>query len=346
MMISLRLAIIIVVGLLAIGPGAAVCVAAADEALVLHGTTMGTTYQVKIRPLPEISPATLKARIDQRLAAINHSMSLYQADSEINRINAADKGQVIVVSNDLGQVLQVTKRLYRISGGALDPTVGPLVALWGFGRGEPRHSVPKPTEIETALAMVGFDHIELIDRRRLRKRIAAVTLDLGAIAKGYGVDQVAALVAALPATDFLVEIGGEVFAQGSSGHGQPWRVGINQPEKGGRLDAVRAVVTLDGRCLATSGDYRQFFELDGNTYSHVIDPVSGTPVANGVVSASVVAPNCILADGLATALMVMGSDRAEALESQFADVHWLLIQRDRDGHLVDVPSSGWQGQGG
>ena len=273
-------------------------------------------------------------------------MSLYQADSEIKRINAADKGEVIDVSDELGQVLQVTKRLHRVTGGALDPTVGPLVALWGFGRGEPRRNVPAAAEIEAALAMVGFDYIELIDRRRLRKRIAAVTLDLGALAKGYGVDQVAALVAALPATDFLVEIGGEVFAQGSSGLGQPWRVGINQPEKGGRLDAVHAVVTLDGNCLATSGDYRQFFEIDGSTYSHVIDPVSGTPVANGVVSASVVAPNCTLADGLATALMVMGPDRAKALEGRFADVQWLLIQRDRDGLLVDLPSSGWPGQGG
>jgi thiamine biosynthesis lipoprotein len=345
MMTTTRILTVLMIAIFHVGTGASRTLAS-DNELVLRGKTMGTTYQVKITPIPEIPPNHIQARIDQRLAEINQSMSLYLADSEINRVNAADADRVLIVSRDLWQVLQTAKQLHRMTAGALDPTVGPLVALWGFGRGTPRNKVPEAGDIEAVLSKVGYNHIALFAEQRLRKRLAAVTLDLGAIAKGYGVDQVSAVVAALPASNFLVEIGGEVFARGLSGRGQPWRVGINRPEKGGPFDAVHAVVALDGRCLATSGDYRQFFKLEGKAYSHVIDPATGRPVANGVVSATVVAPNCTLADGLATALMVMGPDGARRLEGANADVHWLLIERNKEGQLVDVPSSGWPRNGG
>jgi thiamine biosynthesis lipoprotein len=171
-----------------------------------------------------------------------------------------------------------------------------------------------------------------------------VTLDLSSIAKGYGVDQVAAVVRRAGFADFIVEIGGEVYAAGSRRGGGPWRVGINRPRSDASPDEVYRVAPLRDAAFATSGGYRNFFARDGVRYSHILDPRTGRPVANGVVSVSVRAPTCTLADGLATAVIVMGLESGIALLERLPDVEGLVVVETREGRLEDHPTSGFRSE--
>jgi thiamine biosynthesis lipoprotein len=212
--------------------------------------------------------------------------------------------------------------------------VNPLVDLWGFGRSGRADKRPPAEKIEDLLGDIGFDKIEIRDSGALVKRQASVSLDLSSIAKGYGVDQVAEEIRRAGFSDFLVEIGGEVYAAGVRTDGRPWRIGINRPKTDARFDEVYNIVSLRDRAFATSGDYRTFFVQDGVRYSHIIDPRTGYPVANGVVSVSILADNCTLADGLATAVMVMGAENGLALVNRIERVEGLIITERPDGTLV------------
>ncbi len=332
-------ALILLPGLLA----ALLCAACQPKKeLRLVGKTMGTTYQVKVLAGWFTSGSDLQRQIDHRLAAINRSMSTYDPASEISRFNAIDTvDQPFAASEDLFTVLQVAAELYRLTEGAWDGTLDPLVNLWGFGRKGTTNRIPDAHEIRRALAHVGFDRIGMDPPGTITKTDAAVTLDLASIAKGYGVDEIARLLGDNGFTDFLVEIGGEVFARGRRKDGMPWLVGINRPEKGAALDDVYRAVALTDRAMATSGDYRIFLRIDDRSYSHILDPRTGRPVSNGVVSATVVAANCTVADGLATALMVMGSEKGRALVDRLPAVEALVVVRRPDGSLADYPSSGF-----
>jgi thiamine biosynthesis lipoprotein len=218
--------------------------------------------------------------------------------------------------------------------------VGPLVDLWGFGQTNKKPAVPPAAQLQALKASVGYYKIDLRPSGHLIKRNKNVSLDFGSIAKGFGVDQVAALLRSEGHTDFLVEIGGEVVASGFRTDGKPWRVGVNTPRPGVSADAVYKAISLTDAAFATSGDYRNFFVLNGQRYSHVIDPRTGFPVTNGVVSASIIAPNCALADGLATAVMVMGAEKGIALVNRLEGVEGLIIVLLPDGRLVDHFSNG------
>ncbi len=304
----------------------------------LEGRTMGTTWHVTVVGRP--STAGLQEKIERRLEEVNQTFSTYREDSEINRFSRfARAGEEFPVSRDFLEVMRTAARVHDLSGGAWDGTVRPLVDLWGFG---PRPAVkepPDPEKIEALLRDVGFDRIE-IRPAALVKRVASVTLDLSSIAKGYGVDQVAAVVRADGFSDFLVEIGGEVYASGSRRAGGPWRVGINRPRADAAADELYRVVALRDAALATSGDYRQFFVRDGVRYSHILDPRTGRPVTNGVVSVSVLAPDCTLADGLATAVMVMGVDAGLAAIARVPGVEAFVVIETKDGRLEDHASRG------
>ncbi|MFZ0611081.1 MAG: FAD:protein FMN transferase [Desulfobacterales bacterium] len=308
---------------------------------VLTGRTMGTTYRIKLVVTGSRPPAAgLQAQIDQRLEEINQSMSTYRADSEISRFNRlTTAGEKFRASDDFIRVVQAAKKIFLLTDGAWDGTVKPLVDLWGFGSAGVVVEPPPPAMVRQRLQAVGFDAVQVLEDRFLVKRNAAVTLDLGSIAKGYGVDQIAALLRDRKIEDFLVEIGGEVFAAGHRKDGLDWRVGINMPRKEAAPDQVYKVVTLTQRAMATSGDYRSFFEIDNKRYSHVIDPRSGFPVTNGVVSVSVLAADCTFADGLATALMVMGPAKGIELVDRFEGVSCLMVVRQADGALIDHFSS-------
>jgi thiamine biosynthesis lipoprotein len=310
----------------------------------LAGKTMGTTYHITIVGGYFTAVAPLQKAIDERLAAINTSMSTYQPDSTISRFNRLRSvDRAFPIDADFQTVMKVSQTLYRITDGAWDGTLDPLIDLWGFGRTRrPEDRVPSAEEIKALLPLVGFGHIVMDTEGRLHKRLPSVSLDLASVAKGYGVDAVAALIRDRGFTDYIVEIGGEVYAAGTRMDGEAWRVGINKPDPDAPYDQVYRVVHLQDRAFATSGDYRNFFEIDGRRYAHIIDPRTGYPVSNGVVSVSVTADNCVLADGLATALMVMGASPGLDLVDRLEGVECLIITRDTEGRLHDHASRGFR----
>jgi thiamine biosynthesis lipoprotein len=322
-------------------------VAAAERAVpgtetLISGRTMGTVYHVKIVSNEPVEVTTLKAEMTQILAALNASMSTYDPHSEISRLNSLRQKEPIMVSEDFMRVMRLAAKIYGLTGGAWDGTVAPLINLWGFGPNGQIKQVPSARDIDTALGRVGFHLLQRQGERSLVKRNPEVTLSLASIAKGYGVDRLADFLNQKGYINYLVEIGGEVYAKGVNAMGEPWRVGINRPDPGGRLDAVYRVVQLSQTALATSGDYRQFYEIDGKRYSHIIDPKTGYPVQNGVVSVSVMAPNCALADGLATALMVMGPEKGLAVINSLDGVEAIMVVRDENERLTDYLSDGLQ----
>lgn len=314
----------------------------AKKELRLSGKTMGTTYHIKVVTGWFTSETDLRARIDQRLAEINRSMSTYDPDSEISRFNRIRKtGTPFTPSTDFTAVLRVAAELHRVTEGAWDGTLDPLINLWGFGRKGPAESLPDEDTIQAALSHVGFDRIRMDASGAIVKKDPAVTLDLASIAKGYGVDVIAQLLVENGTSDYLVEIGGEVVAQGRRRDGNPWVVGINRPDKAASATDVYKAIPLIDRAMATSGDYRIFFRDGERTYSHILDPRTGRPVGNGVVSATVVAANCTVADGLATALMVMGPQKGVDLVNRLEGVECLIVVRQSDGRFVDHPSQGF-----
>ena len=303
----------------------------------LTGRTMGTTYAVTVVTGTFGSVEGLQARIDRRLEEINRAISPYLKESEISRFNRFDRvGEEFPISADFLRVMQVAARLYALSGGAWDGSVGPLVDLWGFGRGGRPGQVPAAEAIAALLADVGFDKIEIRDSGALVKRRAGVSLDLSSVGQGYGVDQIVALLRAAGFTDFLVEVGGEIHAAGARRDGRAWRVGISRPVPGARPDDIYRVVTLRDQSFSTSGDYRQFFVQGGVRYSHHIEPSTGYPVPSGLVSVSILAAeSCAFVDGLGTAVRVMGVEKGLALIERLEGVAALFITEAPDGSLRD-----------
>ena len=315
----------------------------AAQEYVIRGRTMGTTYMVKVVAGDIGELEGVKEKVDRRLEEINQSMSTYRKDSEISRFNRLKTvGQKFKISRDFFRVMQAGQRIHRLSNGAWDGTVNPLVDLWGFGRAGRREKVPSKNEIAALLPDIGFDNIDIVNSGYLIKKRAAVTVDLSSIAKGYGVDAVADLLRLRGFTDYLVEIGGEIFAAGYRKENVPWHIGINRPRADAAYDDIYRVVTLGNQGFATSGDYRNFFEINGIRYSHVIDPRTGFPVSNGVVSASIVSSNCTMADGIATAVMVMGMKNGLEMINRLDGVEGLIVVEKNNVGLADYPSKGFK----
>ncbi len=314
----------------------------ANREHLIAGRTMGTTYHIQVVTDAAEKVNGLKEKIDRRLDAINQVFSTYIKDSEISRFNAFGvAGEKFAVSDDFMQVMRAAGRIYRLSEGAWDGSVHSLVDLWGFGPTQRQPQKPPAAEIKALMQTIGFDRIRVAEPNFLVKNLASVTLDLNSIAKGFAVDQVSKLAAAAGFTNYLVEIGGEVYAAGVRTDGQNWRVGINRPQKDAAFNEVYKAVSIANQAFATSGDYRNFFEIDGVRYSHVIDPRSGYPVSNGVVSVSVIADNCTLADGLATAVMVMGTEKGIQLVNRLDNVECFIVVEKSDGRLLDFYSPGF-----
>ena len=282
---------------------------ARHDILSIDGPTMGTQFSVKFvsvfnKPLQsEIGP-----QITELLKDINRQMSTYDPDSELSRFNQYGGVDWFAVSPETARVVDYALKVANETDGAFDPTVGPAVNLWGFGPEGRRRKSPSEEEIETALKRIGYQHVEArLDPPALRKDIPDVYLDLSAVAKGYAVDAVTELLAEEGIKSSMVEIGGEVRTQGEKPGGNHWKIGIEPPYESGRV--VRQVLEMEDAALATSGDYRNFFEQDGVRYSHTIDPKTGRPVQHQVTTVSVLADTCMEADALATALLVMGEEK-------------------------------------
>jgi thiamine biosynthesis lipoprotein len=314
----------------------------AQKEHLIKGRTMGTAYHIKVVGDDAEDVSGLREKIERRLLEINQVFSTYIKDSEISLFNALQRaGEKIEVSDDFIQVMRVARDIHRLSEGAWDGTVNPLVDLWSFGPTRRKPGMPSADAIKALLPGIGFEHIRIVEPNFLVKDLASVSLDLNAIVKGYAVDQVSQLVAAGGHQNYLVEIGGEIYAAGLRTDGQRWRVGINRPQKDAAFNEVYKVVSVFNQAFATSGDYRNFFEINGVRYSHVIDPRSGYPVSNGVVSVSIIADNCTLADGLATAIMVMGVEKGIQLVNRLKNVECFIVVEKSDGRLVDFTSAGF-----
>lgn len=302
-----------------------------DPPVPLQGPTMGTAYTVKYGRLPEgLSVDSVRAIVDQQLALVNASMSTYDADTEISRFNQHTGLDWFAVSPQLTKVVDQARAIHLRSGGAFDASIGPLVEVWGFGSDGFRGSPPPAREIEAARARVGMDQVAIrVDPPALRKRRAHLQLDLSAIAKGHAVDRIAQALEAAGITDYLVEIGGELRTAGRRYDGAVWRVGIEQPLTGNRSVQRAIPMAIDG-AVATSGDYRNYFEMDGRRYAHLIDPRTGWPVEGKLASVTVIAADCATADGWATALSVLGPKAGHQL-AEAESLAALFIVRGGNG---------------
>lgn len=304
--------------------------AAQAREYTIQGRTMGTFYTVKLVSSRPQSMDLWQKKIDTRLAQVNAGLSMYDPDSDLSRFNRTEPGRPFRLSRDFARVMDTARTVFSLTGGAWDGTVKPLVDLWGFGTREPTNSLPAPDAVANALALTGFQHL-VFENTHVKKTKPGITLDLGSIAKGYGVDAVAGVLTGSGIDDFLVEIGGELSGSGMNRHKKPWSVGITNPLKTGSDAGLYKVVLLENRAIATSGDYRNYFEVQGKIYSHIIDPKTGYPVDNQVVSASVIADTCTFADALATALMVMAPADSLVLADSLEHVECLIIQKTPAG---------------
>ena len=263
------------------------------------GTAMGTTYAVQAacaEPLAAVPIAETLAEVERR-------MSTYDDASELSRFNRAAVDEPVAVSPPLFAVVAAAMRLAAQTDGAFDPTVAPLVALWGFGA-HARTEPPTPAAIRAARQQVGYERLALRPRPPELTKLASLTLDLSAVAKGYAVDRVAEALADAGCGSFLVELGGELRVAGSGPGGRPWRVGVESPTGGA---PVATLAVYEG-AIATAGNYRQTRRMGEREVSHVIDPRSGHPTAHGLASVTVVAATALVADGYATALLVLGPE--------------------------------------
>jgi thiamine biosynthesis lipoprotein len=308
----------------------------ARAALRFGGQAMGGSYDVRfVAPLGEAGlHAAARDAVDAAIASVDRRMSTFRPDSEISRLNRHGRG-ALALSAETFAVLAAARRTSEASGGAFDVTAGPLVNAWGFGPGRVAR-IPSLAERAGLRERVGFRLLELDPRAlAVRKAHPGMYVDLSGIAKGHAVDRAAAALGRLGITDYAVEVGGEVRTAGRNFDGTPWRVGIEEPHAGAR--EVRRVVALGERAMATSGDYRIYFERGGHRYCHEIDPARGEPVTHALASVSVVAPDCASADSLATALFVLGPREGRAL-AEANGLAAYFIERTPGG-LVDRATS-------
>jgi thiamine biosynthesis lipoprotein len=275
---------------------------------VLSGEAFGTTYSVKvIPPSEEGDRAPLLAAIEAEIAQVNACMSTYIKESELSRLNRNPALGPLPISGMLAEVLDEAGRVHKLSEGAFDITVGPLINAWGFGPDEVVKP-PSPDVIDRARAQVGADALKLdLSAGTLTRTRAGLLIDVSAIGKGYGVDRIGLALETLGYTRYLAEIGGEVRARGLNNSGKPWVVGVESPD-GGRQDVAEKVALLD-LSIATSGNYRNFRTVDGKTITHIVDARNGQPVSHLLGSVSVLQPTCMRADALATAFYVLGDQK-------------------------------------
>ena len=308
-----------------------------------EGRTMGTTYMVKIAgAAPDAAlAADLRSAVESRFDEINRQMSNYQPDSELSRFNASTSPAPVRVSAEFARVVRQALELSLDSGGAFDPTVAPLIDLWGFGAPGRRAEPPSEDEIAGALQLCGAAHLQVTPRDELQKDIPGLRLDLGGIAKGYGADVAAKVLLDRGYTNIFVAVCGEIVAFGNNPDGNPWRVGVERPIQDlPRGAAYSAIVPLSGRALSTSGDtYNYFRDAAGTTYSHILDPSTGRPIRHRLASVTVMGPSGLVSDGLATTLYVMGPERGlEWIEARPKYAALFIVRTGQDDFKL-VPSS-------
>lgn len=295
----------------------------------VNDQTMGTSYSVKVSSLPAgLAADQLRQEIQRCLEHINAQMSTYQDNSELSLFNSSRSSDWQPVSQGLYRVLESAKAISELTHGAFDVSVGPLVNLWGFGPDPMTFTAPAEELITQQMQKIGYQHIELrAEPLSIKKDNPELYVDLSAIAKGYAVDQVGLLLEAHGVVDYLVEIGGELRLRGNNLQGGPWRIAIEKPTPEQRM--IQEVVPTSNIAIATSGDYRNFFEVDGVRFSHTIDPRTGRPITHRLASVTVLRETSMEADALATAFMVLGPQAAFRLAEQKHIAALFIIKTER-----------------
>lgn len=303
------------------------------DTISFSGSTMGTTYNIRVVIAPDREvPPDLHEQIEQWLAEVNQSMSTYIDDSELMELNRAPIGQWLSISDEMAEVLREAENISLLSEGAFDITVGPLVDLWGFGPGDISDEVPTEDMIQAARDHVGFEHLVLRTNPPAIRKDVAVRMDLSAIAKGFGADYVGRRLEALGLENYMVEIGGDLAVRGYNQRGDDWRIGVEKPSFNHNQDVQEAVAVSSGG-VATSGDYRNFYERGGQIYTHILDPRLGRPVETSLVSVTVIAESAARADGWATAMTVMGAEEALIVAEREGIAAYMII-RGEDGFVI------------
>ncbi len=313
-------------------------VKSAEGPVILSGAIMGTTYRVTVPRLPSgLSARMIGHMLRDTLEQVDATMSTYRSDSEVSRLNRAVANRWIPVSARTFEVAAAALAMARLTGGAFDPTIGPLVDLWGFGPPGPTLRIPTAGAVAIRRRQIG--HAGLEGRRvpqALRKQRDGLRVDFSGIAEGFAVDELAVILNRIGVIDFLVELGGEVRCQRGSPAGRPWTIAIEAPDPIARKP--QAYVELKNGAIATSGDYRKFFIVGGRRHSHVIDPRTGYPVEHGLASVTVIHRSAMQADVLSTALLVLGPEAGFA----FAERHQiaaLFITRRSTGFSEALTTS-------
>jgi thiamine biosynthesis lipoprotein len=308
-----------------------------------EGRTMGSPYTVQIAGT-NLSPEeidALKLAVEDRLKEVNRQRSHYQPDSELSQFNRAPANIPFKVSPEFARVVRFSLELNQRSRGVFDPTLAPVINLWGFGEKTDQRAVPPELELKKALKATGCQHLSVTAKDELVKDIPDLTINLSAVAKGFGVDEMARVIRARGVTNLFVSISGEVAAFGLNTEGNPWRVGIDSPvEQSAHGEDIEAIVPLSNLAISTSGDYRKFFtDAQGRKYSHILNPKTGRPLQHNLLSVSVVAETCHVADALSTTLFVLGPEEGLRWIEQYPNASALFMTRAADGRIKKFASS-------
>ncbi len=306
----------------------------AAEAIVLEGKTMGTYWRASLAGVDANRAAALKVAIQTQLDGDDQLLSTWKADSSLSRFNQSTSTAPWPVTEAMSDIVTEALRIGAKTDGAMDITVGPLVNLWGFGPDKQPVKIPSQQQIDAARARTGLNHLKVVNtsgQQWLQKDLPHMYVDLSTLGEGYAADHLARLMEQQGIGRYLVSVGGAVVTRGLNAEDRPWRVAIQKPTD--QENAVQAVVDLNGHGISTSGSYRNYYELDGQRISHVIDPATGRPITHKLVSATVIAPTALEADGWDTGLMVLGTERAKqvALEQKLAVY---LITKEENGFSV------------
>ncbi|HEY9118545.1 MULTISPECIES: FAD:protein FMN transferase [Marinobacter] len=304
----------------------------------IAGPVFGTSYHINVVLTEDPQQLeNLAAGIRDVLDDVDASMSTWRPDSELSSFNQReDQSEWVAISAPLYEVMAAAVEVSELSAGAFDVTVGPVVNLWGFGPQARPDTVPDQVVLQQVLDATGYENLELRANPPALRANGRQYIDLSAIAKGYGVDAVARYLDTAGVRAYLVEIGGEVRVKGRKPGGDAWRLAIEEPVSERRQ--VNRVVALDGQAMATSGDYRNYYESEGQRYSHTIDPETGRPIGHNLASVSVIAENCMKADALATAFNVMGYDKAQALATRENIAAYFIVRGENGFESFYTPA--------
>lgn len=300
-----------------------------------EGKVFGTTYHITYQ-----CEDNLKKEIENELNIVDMEFSMFNPHSTVSLIN---QGKQPKLSESFLEVFDMARRVNQESQGAFDITVAPLVNAWGFGFKS--QQLPNAHQVDSLRRLIGMDHVALVGPKgsqSIQLMRPHMMLDFSAIAKGYGTDRVARMLAARGVKNFMVEIGGEVFTQGNSEKRLPWKIGVSKPvdDPENTDQELETVLNVTNQAMATSGNYRNFYYKGGRKYAHTIDPKTGRPVQHSLLSATVLAPTCAEADAFATSFMVMGLEKAQQLLDNHKELKaYFIYQNDKGGLSV------WKSEG-